>query len=393
MLLKKVHIQNYRVLANVALDLGHVNVFFGQNAAGKTSFLDALWFVRDCAIRGVEEATGERDHGIGLLWDGEASKDSFSVELETSSARYTTRFQLTSGRIDPHAGEVLTSKLTDTTLIRRSPGQNRVDFYHKRLDQLVQINLREPTKIALSRYLDLEGETLPEAVECDHLLRYSRFFDSRQLDFYGLRRRGSESSFHIRLWDRATNLWSVLRNLHDRQSLDDRYDTIMGYMRRAFPKFDTLFLEQTGANVVIGQFVERGRRHPIQASGVSDGFLQLLILLTALFSEGQDCPSLLLFDEPETSLHPHAIAILAEGIKEATENWDRQVALATHSPVLLSQFEPEQVIVAEPGEQGDARFRRISEIDDLEDLIHEYALGSLYMAEEVGAQSAGNSLP
>jgi predicted ATPase len=389
--LQRAHIRGYRALADVALEMRPINVFFGPNAAGKSSFLDALWFVRDCAIRGVEEASGIRDHGIGLLWDGEKSADSLSIELETAGARYETRFQLTSGRIDPHVGEHLVSKQSGRTLIRRSPGQTEADFYHQRLDQTMTVELREPTRMALTRYLDLEEETAPEALESDRLLRFLHFYDSRSLDFWGLRRRGSESSFQVKLWDRATNMWSVLRNLHDRRGRDDRFNVIVRHMREAFPKFEDLFLEQTGATVVTGQFVEKGRRQPIQASGVSDGFLQLLVLLTALFSEG-DRPSLIMFDEPETSLHPHAIAELAKAIEEATAQWQKQVMVATHSPVLMSQFAPDSVVMVEPGEHGEAKFRRVSQIAEISDLLEEYALGSLYMAEAVGAQGSGTKV-
>ena len=384
--LHKAHIRRFRALADVALELRSINVFFGQNAAGKSSLLDAIWFLRDCAIRGVEEATADRDHGIGLLWDAEEPSSSFVIELETGKARYETRFGLSNGRIEPHVGEHLISKPDDKTLIQRSAGQTSATFYHQRLDQAMTVELREPTKLALTRYLDLEEKTAQEALETDRLLRFVHFHDSRSLDFWGLRRRGSESSSQIRLWDRASNMWSVLRNLHDRRGMDARFDTILGYMREAFPKFKDLFLEQTGASVVVGHFVEEGRRESIQASGASDGFLQLLILLTALFSEGIDRPSLIMLDEPETSLHPHAIAVLARAIEEAASGWQRQILVATHSPVLMSQFEPEQIVLVEPGQRGEAIFRRVSEITEIGDLLAEYSLGSLYMAEAVAAQ-------
>ena len=124
---------------------------------------------------------------------------------------------------------------------------------------------------------------------------------------------------HTYPWDRWQNLWSALRNLHDRRAQDDRFDTIIRYMRRAFPdSFKDLIFEQIGPDRVGGSFIERGRRQPIQASGVSDGHLQLLGLLTCLFGDTADRSSLLLFDEPETSLHPHAIAVFAEAAIEAT---------------------------------------------------------------------------
>ena len=140
----------------------------------------------------------------------------------------------------------------------------------------------------------------------------------------------------------------MLRNLESKRRLDERYETIIGYMRKAFPRsFDDLQFEQTGPNSLYAQFIEKGRRQPIQASGVSDGHIQLLILLTALFSEGRDRFSLLLIDEPETSLHPWALAVLAEAMIEAANRWNKQILMATHSPVLISQFDPDQILSVE----------------------------------------------
>ena len=94
----------------------------------------------------------------------------------------------------------------------------------------------------------------------------------------------------------------------------------------------------------------------------------------------------MLIDEPETSLHPWAIAVLAKAIKQATEEWGKQVILATHSPVLISQFDPDQILTVEQ-EDGRTRITRLSEVEEIKDLLQEYAPGSLYMSEMVGAQS------
>jgi predicted ATPase len=178
-----------------------------------------------------------------------------------------------------------------------------------------------------------------------------------------------------------------LRNLNSRRAIDDRFDTIIAYMRKAFPgSFKDVVLEPLGADRVGCSFVEQGRRAPIQASGVSDGHIQLLGLLTALFGDTRERSSLLLFDEPETSLHPHAIAVFAEAVCEASGKWRRQVFMSTHSPVLISQFEPQDVVVAELDKDRCTVLRRVSEIAEIRDLLEHYSVGSLYMAENVGPQ-------
>jgi predicted ATPase len=119
--------------------------------------------------------------------------------------------------------------------------------------------------------------------------------------------------------------------------------------------------------------------------------MQLLGLLLALFGDSPRRCNLLLFDEPETSLHPHAITVFAEAVKLATAEFSRQVFISTHSPVLMSQFDVDQVLVLESGAERETVAHRLSEKADLRDLLDRYALGSLYMAEEVARQSASSA--
>ncbi len=381
-------VQNYRCLRRVDYNPKGMNVLFGPNGIGKTTFLDALWFIRDCAIRGTEESASSRHHGIGALADNAAEGDEqIRIKVETNAATYQIVFGYSAGRIEAFVGETLYSKLRNIDLIQRSVGSAQAILYHEQLDQAVTIKLRDPEKLAFSNYL-LFTDTKEEVNEIDSLLRSLHLYASRAVNMHQLRRYGSESSVHTYPWDRWQNLWSALRNLNDRRSYDDRFDTILKYMRRAFPEsFKDMSFEQLGQDRVGGSFIEHGRRLPIQASGVSDGHLQMLGLLTCLFGDTPDRSSLLLFDEPETSLHPHAIAIFAQAGTEAVAKRKRQVFIATHSPVLISQFDHANVIVAERGEDYSTALRPVSEIEELKGLVEHYALGSLYMAEEVGRQS------
>ena len=389
--LSRLQVTNYRALANADVELGPINVLFGPNGAGKSTLLDTIWFVRDCAIRSVAAASNDRDHGIGLLYDGAAEDSNISVSLITEQAQYDLTLTLAAGRIDPMAGEQLTSITRNQVLIHRLPGTNRADLFNEKMAQTANFELREPEKLSLNRYLDYSE--CEEASELDRILHFVRSYHSRSFHLYRLRKVGSESGYETTVWPLANNLWSVLRNLESKRRLDDRYETVMKYMSKAFPSsFDGIVIEPTGPNSIYASFLEKGRRSPIRASGVSDGHLQLLILLTAIFSEGRDRFSLLLIDEPETSLHPWAEAVFAEALREAASEWNKQVLLATHSPVLLSQFEPGEILTVETLE-GQAKVTRLSEIPDIQDLLGQYTTGNLYMSEMVAPQSTPNEGP
>jgi predicted ATPase len=384
--LTRLRIKNFRSLADVTVDLKDLNVLFGSNGAGKSTFLDTVWFIRDCAINGVESASSARSHGIGALWEEADEGANISIAIETDTVDYEVLFGYSSGRIEPFVGERLYSKNRHICLIDRKIGSNKATFYHLKLDQQVAIELRDPEKLAFSRYVDFQ-EGVEEAADLDRLLHFVHLYHSREANLFRLKQRGSDSSYQTWLWERCENLWSVLRNLHDKRRIDRRYETIVDFMRESFPSFDDILIEQTSLSTVYASFLEKKRQNPIQASGVSDGHLQMLIHLTALFSEGANRDSLILFDEPEISLHPWTISIFAKAVKLATESWNKQIFIATHSPVLMSQFEPEYILATEVDEIGRTVMKRVSEMEEIKDLLEEYAVGSLYMAEMIAPQS------
>jgi predicted ATPase len=384
--LKTLTVKNYRCLADLSLDLGPVNIFFGPNGSGKSTILDTIWFFRDCAVRGVELASSVRSHGIGILWDGAGDNQPAEISLRTDWVEYSLKFGFSSGRVEPFAGERLTLVRENETLIHRPIGSDHAEIFDTQKKMSVRRKLHRPEKLSLEGYLSIaltEEKTQP----FERLLDSVRFFHSRLFFLYPLKAVGSDVGFETRLCERGENLWSVLRNLHDRRSSDDRFDTIMGYMAESFPSFEGLRLEQTGPATVYAHFREKGRHKEIYASGVSDGYLQMLLLLTALFSESPDRPAVILLDEPEVSLHPWPLAVLAKAVNDTAEHWQKQVLIATHSPVLLSQFGVENILSTELVE-GRTRVKRLSEMEEIQDLLEQYAAGSLYMAEVVGGQRA-----
>ncbi|MCH7726784.1 MAG: AAA family ATPase [Planctomycetes bacterium] len=114
--LTSLKVKNYRSLADISIDLKSLNVLFGPNGSGKSTLLDTIWFFRDCAIRGVELASSERSHGIGLLWDGAEDGARISICLADDKVEYFLSFGLSEGRIESFAGERLRSKSRDVAL-------------------------------------------------------------------------------------------------------------------------------------------------------------------------------------------------------------------------------------------------------------------------------------
>jgi predicted ATPase len=382
--IKRIHAKNYRCIRGATLELGDVSILFGPNGAGKSTWLDIVWFIRDCCIRGVPEAAADRNHGIGMLWSRAAEDEGIEITIETDYLSYTMVLGFEHGRINPYPAEELVNMPARETLFKRRSGSTA---FTVGIEADTDHSLLEPEKPALIQFL-AQSMHIPGVREFEHILRHIRFYDSRSAALFELRKYGSETDFKTVLWSpRGQNLWSVLRNLNDKRLLDDRYATIQRFMRLAFPDFKDLVIEATGPQSVYGSFIFNDARVPVMASGVSTGHLQMLLHLTALFSDASGYEPVILFDEPESSLHPHALAVLAKAFLEASCKNNRQVMIATHSPVLLSQFPADKIIAVEKDERGATSFKSVADIPGITELLDEYSIGSLFMAEALAPQS------
>ena len=386
--LTRLNVENFRSLADVSIDMRPINVLFGPNGSGKSTLLEATRLLRDCIFRDVEEAVRIRNNGFGMLRQGVDEWRGIKIGMEAALAGYALRLGFSRGQIEPYAGEVLYSPGKHRTpLMFRRIGRDEADFCYCEETSPVLTRLTFPEKLALIQYMQGTEPISPDVFNLRNLLNSVHFYHSHYIDLYGLKQRGSESGIDITLREDCGNLWSVLQNIHGKIAIDRRYETIINFMRKSFPNFKDLVFDRSGPNAVYASFLEKSCRDPIPALSVSEGHLQMLIHLTALFSGETDQDSLIVFDEPETSLHPYAISVFAEAVKHATKEWNKQVFIATHSPVLIGQFEPEDILATELDESGQTTLTRVSEMEDIKDLLESYDTGSLYMAEAIAPQS------
>jgi predicted ATPase len=80
------------------------------------------------------------------------------------------------------------------------------------------------------------------------------------------------------------------------------------------------------------EMTHHGLLRPLKAAELSDGTLRYLLLIAALLSPRP--PSLMILNEPETSLHPDLLPPLARLIAQASKR--SQIIVVSHASDLLS---------------------------------------------------------
>ena len=177
------------------------------------------------------------------------------------------------------------------------------------------------------------------------------------------------------------NLAPVLYHLRERYPR--HFERLEQTLRLALPQFAHFVLDiDTGSQTVFLQWRETGLDYVFDAAQASDGTLRLMATLTLLMQPKENLPDVLLFDEPELGLHPAAIELIAEQIRSVSQH--TQILLATQSAYLLNFFAAEDIVVADRHGR-ETTLRRLSSAE-LEQWLAEYTLSQLWEKNVLGGK-------
>jgi predicted ATPase len=126
-----------------------------------------------------------------------------------------------------------------------------------------------------------------------------------------------------------------------RETQRNRFEAVEDSLRAAFPRFDRLEFPPVAAGTLALAWRERGFSKPLYMHQLSEGTLRFLWLTTLLQSPG--LTALTLLDEPEVSLHPELLSLLADLLREASHR--TQLIVATHSDRLIRFLQPKEILL------------------------------------------------
>ena len=138
------------------------------------------------------------------------------------------------------------------------------------------------------------------------------------------------------------NLAAVLHRL-EREDIK-RFERICRHVSRILPVFDRFAIEESYGNVFL-TWKARGADKTFGAHLTSDGSLRFFALVTLLNLPLEMLPDVILLDEPELGLHPAAITLIGDMIQALSSQ--RQIIVATQSPILVDAFGLDEVVVTE----------------------------------------------
>ena len=360
MKLTNVSIHHYKSLSSVEVSLHpHVTVFVGPNAAGKSNFVDALRFLRDAAkdsldhavvARGgltrIRQSSTGRPFNIGLGID---VLQSFDTATEVPG-RYVLDIASTGGNYRVEREEA----------VSHSEDYRQIGEDDKPTEELVLVpNSYLRDKQGGITEDGIEVQSLPEEMH-DQLalgtLAENFLYLSRGEELKEFMERWKFSSLYPNtlrtlttpdadgaLREDGSNWASVIRAARRTAKGKKMLERVNEMMRAVLPDFQEVSVTTAGSYLVpnfkFGSDKSSTRTFdPVQ---LSDGTLRIFGILLSLYQS--PAPPLIVVEEPEQTVQPGVLSMLAEAFKEVSEN--TQIIITTHSPQLIEHFSPEHIRV------------------------------------------------
>lgn len=383
MQLSQLRLRNYRQFKDLELSLRPLNVLVGVNGVGKSTVLDALLLLAEASEGRLTKALTKRggvdslrrrhanaEDSIGLEISVEVGRDSpmlYHLDFGQSGSWFQIRKEWFSPFRKAGAAKPYLFVERDSTGARLYDGGKLIppDWDIQPGETLVGQARSVPKDIDRFRnFLGSYGYFGPLDVKANAVVRAAQPLDPTIL-FPGAEGDGLVSCLYN------------LKHVHTAV-----YDRIEAAVRAAFPGFAGFEFPLTGLGNAMLQWKEDSGAKFL-ASELSEGTLRYVWLTVALLSPQK--PRLLLLDEPEVSLHPKLLMLLAGLLQEAAIA--SVVIVATHADQLVRWLEPDELVFLDHDEHCGVRLHRGSDADvGIADWLKEYRLDELWLQGHVGGK-------
>jgi len=162
----------------------------------------------------------------------------------------------------------------------------------------------------------------------------------------------------------------------------NRFDAIIDSLQSAFPDFEELSFPPVAAGTLALTWKDRRFNKAIYMHELSEGTLRFIWLVSLLHSP--NLSTVTMIDEPEVSLHPELLSLLADLMREASKR--TQLIVATHSDRFVRFLRPEEVMVMDINEDGCAVATWADSLD-LDQWLAEYSLDEVWRLGRMGGRS------
>ena len=329
-MIKRIRIQNFRSLVDVTVDLEPLTVLIGNSGTGKSNFVHAIRFLRDCL--NVRNASAQLLGGPHRVMHVEHQSEPLTYNLNFSIAGLGELFEYRLA-VRPASEEVFEEslKIADKTLFHRQA--------HKWIHAPEVVPTPAPLGIMLGSIPGLQESTFAYVALRSGIGCYE--FPDQVLTGPGNQGHPADHGFA----DRGDNYLLIADRILSDLSKAQSWKRMAKNMRAVNRAVSSMTLNAPNPDRLDVAYQFNGKLLTFDVRQESEGFRRYLAHMLALYQNPSK--QTLLFEHPESGLHPGALESLAHEFKSCPQDRRGQVILTTHSPQLLDYFPAESLRVVD----------------------------------------------
>lgn len=346
-MIRQLHINNYKSLFDLTLEVGRFNVLIGENGCGKSNVLEAIALAGAAAAnkldnefltsRGVRVAdpqlmcsafkdknlkdVNEMDSQELIKLVLELTDCSYDFYLYKDNKAYSTwkKFNSKEDYLKYRSDRSSEKSLTFLEIVKIN---NPSPFMtYAKLPEFFEFIIYSPENTAL-RNFSKEGQIEPLGINGEGLLKLLKVIQSKSPE----QLEEIHTCLQLFDWFDEIDIPKELSSVEDKVTISDRYLAI------AF--------DQRSAN---------------------EGFLFVLFYIALMVSD--DTPKIFAVDNIDVALNPKLCTKLIKELVRLAKKYDKQVFVTTHNPAILDGIDlgddEQRLLVLSRNKQGHTRVKRI----------------------------------
>ena len=353
-MIEKIHIQNFKSIYDLEIEVGRVNVFIGENGSGKSNLLEALVFVSASESnmlsneflfpRGMRvpepelmrsaffEEDREKDIHINIELNGNIIKE---FEFKNSNTEYSKWIEIEN----------------DTSIIMKMILENRPSQNTKGLDKRTLEYLKQLEEKDILRYEKMEKNKLTNFIiyspEYEEL---RNFTDEGQIQPLGVKGEG------------LYKLLKVVNNYEDKTYIKTIIESL-----QLFDWFDDITIDK---DLAFGEkkltIKDKYLYKEIDQRSTNEGFLFILFYVTLIVAK--ETPKAFAIDNIDSFLNPKLCTELMRLVVKLAKKYDKQIFLTTHNPAILDGInlndEEQKLFVVSRNDKGYTQIKNLTVEDN-----------------------------
>ena len=351
-MIEKIHIQNFKSIYDLELEVGRVNLFIGENGSGKSNLLEALVFVSASesnmlaneflVSRGLrvpepelmrsafEEEGKENDIAIDIKYSERDDSELYVFMHDNNTyskwLEKKVKIPLPLELVEQLEEEVKKIKLNDISEYIKHMVTHLAEVNNIKIDELFLFKnflIYSPENTAL-RVFESEKQIQPLGINGEGLLKLLKVINNYEDKSYI---NTIIESLQLFNWFEDIRIPTDISSMEDKVIIKDKY----------------LYREMTQYSA-------------------NEGFLFILFYITLIVAK--ETPKAFAIDNIDASLNPKLCTKLMTILTDLAKKYDKQIFLTTHNPAILDGIDlnnkEQKLFVVSRNKKGHTRMKEIT---------------------------------